>query len=119
MGRHGGGGYPGGGYPGGGYPGGGYPRGGGAQRPASQPREDGKKVLAQISNETGGRFFEVSKKETVDQIYATIEEELRSQYVLGYTPNKEDSSAGYHKLVLTTDKKDVTVQTRAGFYADR
>jgi VWFA-related protein len=78
----GGGGYPGGG---GGYPGGGggYPRGGGGQ---PEPREDGKKILAQISGETGGRLFEVSKKETVDQIYATIEEELRSQYVLGYTP---------------------------------
>jgi VWFA-related protein len=123
MGRRGGGmGYPGGGgggYPGGGggYPGGGggYPRGGGQ----SEPREDGKKVLQQISGETGGRFFEVSKKETVDQIYATIEEELRSQYVLGYTPDKTSGGAGYHKLALTTDRKDVTVQTRAGYYAGR
>jgi VWFA-related protein len=117
MGRHGGMGYPGGGYPGGGYPGGGggYPRGGGGQ---SEPKEDGKKILAQISNETGGRLFEVTKKETVDQIYAAIEEELRSQYVIGYTPNKADSSPGYHKLALTTDKKDVTVQTRAGYYAE-
>jgi VWFA-related protein len=119
MGRHGGmgGGYPGGGYPGGGYPGGGggYPRGGGGQ---SEPKEDGKKILAQISNETGGRLFEVTKKETVDQIYATIEEELRSQYVLGYTPDKNNGS-GYHKLALTTDKKDVVVQTRAGYYSDR
>lgn len=126
MGRHGGmgGGYPGGGggYPGGGggYPGGGggYPRGGGGQRP-TESHVDGKKILEQISGETGGRFFEVTKKETVDQIYATIEEELRSQYVLGYTPDKTNSGAGYHKLALTTDKKDVTLQTRAGYYADR
>jgi VWFA-related protein len=123
MGRHGGMGYPGGGggYPGGGggYPGGGggYPRGG--QRPSSEPRVDGKKILAQISSETGGRMFEVSKKETVEQIYATIAEELRSQYVLGYTPDKTNSGPGYHKLALTTDKKDVTVQTRAGYYSDR
>ena len=63
-------------------------------------------------------LFEVTKKETVDQIYATIEEELRSQYVLGYTPDKANNGAGYHKLALTTDKKDVTVQTRAGYYAE-
>jgi VWFA-related protein len=120
-GHHGGMGYPGGGggYPGGGggYPGGGgggYPRGGGGQ---SEPKEDGKKILTRISNETGGRLFEVTKKETVDQIYATIEEELRSQYMLGYTPAKADSGSGYHKLALTTTKKDVTVQTRAGYYA--
>ena len=116
-GRHGGMGYPGGGYPGGG---GGYPRGGGGYPGAgqSEPKVDGKKILAQISWETGGRLFEVTKKETVDQIYATIEEELRSQYVLGYTPDKADSGAGYHKLTLTTNKKDVTVQTRAGYYAE-
>ncbi len=119
MGRHGGG-YPGGGYPGGGYPGGGgggYPRGGG-QRPSSEPRVDGKKILEQMSSETGGRFFEVSKKETVDQIYASIEDELRSQYVLGYTRDKANSEPGYHHLALTTSKKDVTVQTRAGYYSN-
>ena len=47
---------------------------------------DGKKVLARISKETGGRLFEVSKKESVDQIYAQIQEELRNQYSLGYSP---------------------------------
>jgi VWFA-related protein len=117
MGRHGGMGYPGGGYPGGGYPGGGgYPRGGGGGQ--SEPKVDGKKILEQISGETGGRFFEVTKKETVAQIYAAIAEELRSQYVLGYTPDKSSSGAGYHKLVVTTDKKDTAVQTRAGYYAE-
>jgi VWFA-related protein len=118
MGRHGG--YPGGGYPGG-YPGGGggYPGGrGGGQRPSSEPHVDGKKILEQISAETGGRFFEVSKKETVDQIYASIEDELRSQYVLGYTPDKGTSGSGYHHLVVTTAKKDLTIQTRSGYYAD-
>jgi VWFA-related protein len=116
MGRHGGMGYPGGGYPGGG---GGYPRGGGGYPGGqSEPKVDGKKILTQISEETGGRIFEVSKKETVDQIYAQIADELRSQYVLGYTPDKANSAAGYHKLALTTDKKDVTVQTRAGYYAE-
>src|SRR5262249_22320971 len=72
-------GYPGGGYPGGGYPGGGYPGGG------SQTSSNGKKVLEQIANETGGRFFEVSKKLPLDKIYDEIEEELRSQYSIGYT----------------------------------
>ena len=43
---------------------------------------DGKKILERISKETGGRLFEVSKKETVDKIYAQIEEELRNQYSL-------------------------------------
>jgi VWFA-related protein len=79
---------------------------------------DGKRILEQISGETGGRFFGVSKKETVDQIYASIEDELRSQYVLGYTPDKATSISGYHHLAVTTVKKDLTIQTRSGYYAD-
>jgi VWFA-related protein len=102
---------------GGGYPGGGrYPRGG--QGP-SEPRVDGKKILEQISKETGGRMFEVSKKDTVEQIYTQISDELRNQYNLGFTPTGDASGVGYHKIQLTTKKKDLTVQTRDGYYADR
>src|ERR1700688_3797869 len=84
----GGGGWPGGG---GGYPGGGGGRGGpgGGQRHPQEPRTDGKKILGRISRETGGRFFEVSKKESVGEIYTSIVEELRTQYSMGYTPDKD------------------------------
>jgi VWFA-related protein len=117
-----GGGYPGGGYPGGGYPGGGggWPGGGGGGR-SSRPTEgshiDGKKVLEQICSETGGYMFQVDKKKSVDQIYSTIADELRAQYILGYTPDKQSTDSGYHKIVLTAKKKDLYVQTRQGYYA--
>ena len=122
MGR--GGGYPGGGgggWPGGGggWPGGGGGRGGrGGQRPA-ESRTDGKKILERISKETGGRFFEVSKKESVGDIYTSIVEELRTQYSMGYAPDKDSTASGYHHVVLAVKKKDLSVQTRDGYYADR
>jgi VWFA-related protein len=97
---------------GGGGGGGGYPRRTDEQRP------DGKKVLEQLSRASGGHFFEVSKKEPLDKIYAAIDEELRNQYVLGYTPDKPDASPGYHKLHLAVKQKDQIVQTREGFYLD-
>lgn len=113
----GGGGYPGGG---GGWPGGGGRGGrGGGQRPSQESRPDGKKMLERISKETGGRFFEVSKKQTVGEIYTSISEELRTQYSLGYTPNKIESAEGYHRIMLTAKGKDLSVQTRAGYYVDR
>jgi VWFA-related protein len=117
-----GGGYPGGGYPGGGgpFPGGGYPGGGGRRRdPESTQREnksDGKKILQQISRETGGRYFELSKKLTAARIYSQIDEELRHQYNVSYTPDKAER--GYHKLHLSTQNADLTVQVRDGFYAE-
>ena len=112
-----GGGY--GGYGGHGGYGGGGPMGGGHRRYPAEERPDGKKILAQISKETGARLFEVSKKLPIDMIYAQIEDELRNQYSLGFTPNGMDDALGYHKLALTTKQKDLVVQARDGFYADR
>ena len=81
----GGGGWPGGGggYPGGGYPGGGgYPNGGsqGGQRPQTQPlKVDGKRILADLVTPTGGRVFEMTKKENAAAIYTMIADDLAHQ----------------------------------------
>jgi VWFA-related protein len=119
WGRSGGGGrFPGGrggGYPGG-YPGG---RGGGHGGGGEQSHVDGKKILKQLAEETGGRLFEVSKKQTVAQIYDQIAEELRAQYRLGYTPDQAASAEGYHRVDLTTNRKDLFVQTRDGYYGGK
>ena len=94
--------------------------GGGRRYPQPEQRVDGKKILQRISQETGGRMFEASKKHPVDEIYAQIEEELRNQYSLGYTPDRGGaSSAGYHRIQLVAKGKDLSVQTREGYYADR
>jgi VWFA-related protein len=93
--------------------------GGGRRYPRQEERPDGRKVLRQISEETGGRLFEVSGKQPIDKIYAQIEEELRNQYSLGYTPEGADAEIGYHRINLAAKQKGLTVQARAGFYADR
>ena len=116
---HGGSGFPGGGRRGGGFPGGGgggFPGGGGRRSPQQQSRPDGKKILERITGETGGRMFEVTKKETLPQIYRQIAEELRSQYRIGFTPS--DASDGYHKVVVDLPKdKNSYIQAREGFYS--
>ena len=93
--------------------------GGGHRRSPQEERPDGKKILNRISKETGAHMFEASKKLPIDMIYAQIEEELRNQYSLGYTPEGMDAALGYHQLTLTTKQKDLVVQARDGFYADR
>jgi VWFA-related protein len=132
-GNNGGGGYPrfpggGGGYPGGGggYPGGGggYPGGGGRRGGGQQPEEnrvDGKKILQQMADETGGRLFEVKGgKEKVIDIYNQIAEELRSQYRLGYTPDATIVGDGYHQIDLRIPaQKNLKIQTRDGYYTGR
>jgi VWFA-related protein len=110
----GGGGFPG----GGGWPGGGG-GGRGGQRPANEPHIDGKKILTQIAEQTGGRMYEAKKRENFDQVYTSIAQELRSQYMLGYTPDKSSADQSYHKIALLAKKKDLIVQTRDGYYADK
>src|SRR5271163_4629601 len=95
---------------------GGMGGGRGGNRYPQQDRPDGKKILEQISKETGGRMFKVTKKDTVENIYAQIEEELRNQYSLGYTPDK-GADPGYHKIHLVAKPKDLTVQARDGYYS--
>jgi VWFA-related protein len=89
----------------------------GFQRPlGGRDQVDGKKVLQRISRETGGTFFEQTKKLSFDQIFDRIEDELRNQYNLGFSPDKTDSSVGFRKIALTAKQKGLTVQTREGYY---
>jgi VWFA-related protein len=98
---------------------GGMGRRGGRGRYPQEMRPDGKKILERISKETGARLFEVSKKQPIEQIYDQIQEELRNQYSLGYTPDRADVGAGYHKIRLRTKQKGQIVQARDGYYAER
>jgi VWFA-related protein len=95
---------------GGGFPGGGTPGGG---RGGNLP--DGKKTLQRIAEETGGGYFEVSGKKTLGDIYTSIEDELRNQYSLGFTPDK--GSPGFHRLHVTVKDKGLIAQARTGYYA--
>ena len=90
--------------------------GDGRSRYPQEPRVDGKKILEQMSRETGGRLFEVSGKQTVEKIYAEIEEDLRNQYSLGYTPDRTNPSEGFHKISVKTKQKDLVVHAREEYY---
>jgi hypothetical protein len=73
-----------------------------------------------MADETGGGLFEVSKKETVADIYKQIADELRAQYRLGYSPDKDSVSDGYHRIVLSltqSSPRDLFLQTRDGYYS--
>jgi VWFA-related protein len=81
-------------------------------------RTDGKKVLQQLARKTGGSFFQVSKDKTIAETYAAIEEELRNQYSLGYTPGEDSGKAGYRTIQLAVKQKNCVVQTRDGYYSN-
>jgi len=70
--------------------------------------------LQRRSDETGGTFFLVSQKQPVKQIFDRIQDELRNQYSMGYTPERRDASSGSRRIRLTVRNKSLTVQARDG-----
>ena len=60
--------------------------------------------------------MEVSKKQPIEKVYSAIEEDLRNQYSLGYTPDRTEEERGYHRIHLLTKRKELVVQTREGYY---
>jgi len=110
------GGYPGGGYPGGGYPGGGYP-GGGRGGGSDDTSVDGRKIMQHIAERTGGHAYEAKKKDDIEPIFNLIAEELHAQYVLTYTPEKQEQDGEFRKIALHANHADLTVVTREGYFA--
>lgn len=122
----GGGGYPGSSYPGGRYPGSSYPGSGypgddpsdpGAQRRPQLPQKvDGKRILADIVAPTGGRVFELTKKQNAIEICNQIADDLAHQAVLTFAPDKAGARPGFHSLRIESKRKDTVVEARDGFY---
>ena len=80
---------------------------------------DGKAVLQRASRETGGRCFEVSKTLGIEQIFQAIQDELRSQYNLGFVSDVPVRISGFRRLQLTAKSKGLLVQAQSRYWAQR
>jgi VWFA-related protein len=80
-------------------------------------KERGKQELERMAKETGGVSYAVTKNQTIEAIYAEIENSLRNQYSIGYTPPRAAADGKYHKIKLTTNERHLIVDTRGGYYA--
>lgn len=78
----------------------------------------GKRVLERLARETGGGFFEVSPRMNIEQIFSAIEEELRSEYSLGFVSDQPVTHSGFRKLRVITRPKGLIVQATESYYAE-
>jgi VWFA-related protein len=79
---------------------------------------DGKSVLTQLAKETGGEIYEVSKKLSIDRIFDLIQEDLRSQYSLGYVSDRPATVSEFRKLQLAVKRPGLIVQSRDKYWAE-
>jgi VWFA-related protein len=74
-------------------------------------------ALRQMSEDTGGHVFHVDRKMTLQDAFTELQEEMRSQYAIGYTPTNPAKDGTFRKLEVRTTNKDWKVQARKGYYA--
>src|SRR5271165_1486480 len=74
--------------------------------------------MRKLAEQTGGRVIEVgNKQEKLRQAFEQIQNELRSQYSIGYTPTNAKLDGTYRKVQIHTKTGDYKVQARQGYYA--
>ena len=77
----------------------------------------GEGELRKMSDETGGHVYKVDRKHTLDDVFRELQDEMRSQYSIGYTPTNGVKDGTYRHLEIRLANKDLKAQARKGYYA--
>lgn len=79
----------------------------------------GEGAARRLSEETGGRVFRVDRRNSLQDIYKAIQDEMRSQYAAAYTPTNGTKDGTFRRTEVRAKSKDLKVQVRRGYYATR
>jgi Ca-activated chloride channel homolog len=79
--------------------------------------KNGDHVLKQLAEETGGRAFFPFKVEELDDSFRQINQELRSQYNIGYLSSNTARDGAYRKIEVRVGEKGLKLNYRKGYYA--
>ncbi len=82
-----------------------------------QKDNSGLAALRKLTEPTGGRTFHVDDENKLDAIFADIQEEMRSQYAIGFKPADEVRDGSFRKLEVRSRKSRMKVTTRSGYFA--
>jgi VWFA-related protein len=82
-------------------------------------RGKGDQVLTQMAAETGGEAFFPPSVEEMSNSFRSIQEELRSQYALTYTPAEFKENGAFRPIYLYSNDRHYQVRTRKGYFAPR
>jgi len=77
----------------------------------------GEGVLRKLSDETGGRVIQANNARDTSEAFQQIARELRTQYLLGYTPTNTKLDGTFRKIEVKVNVGNVKVDARRGYYA--
>ncbi len=72
--------------------------------------------LTKLTEESGGRLFLPKSFDELDRVYQQVADELRSQYVLSYSPLNINRDGHYRAVRVKTKQSDLRVTARFGYY---
>ncbi|MGI4828616.1 MAG: VWA domain-containing protein [Janthinobacterium lividum] len=77
----------------------------------------GDRDMQQLTSQTGGRVINVGNNgRRLEDAFDQIQDELRTQYLLSYTPTDKAANGKYRKIEIDCGK-GTNVQARKGYYA--
>jgi Ca-activated chloride channel family protein len=79
----------------------------------------GEHALIQISKDTGGKYYYAENLNQLNEAFRQISEELRTQYLIAYYPNRKVADSPFRRIEVQVTKKDsdgLQVRHRAGYY---
>ncbi|MBN2337024.1 MAG: VWA domain-containing protein [Acidobacteria bacterium] len=79
--------------------------------------EEGDRILRQLAQETGGKVFFPVQVEELDEAFRQINQELRSQYNLGYISSNPRRDGSYRKIEIKVAEGNLKLNYRKGYYA--
>jgi Ca-activated chloride channel family protein len=71
--------------------------------------------LVRLVNQTGGAHFEVKRNEDLGVAFARVADELRGQYLLGFTPARLDNKL--HRIEVRVQRAGLTARARRSYLA--
>jgi VWFA-related protein len=77
----------------------------------------GEGYLRRMSDATGGHVYKVGRNHSLQDVFQELQEEMRSQYSLGFSSANEKRDGSYRKLEVRMANKDLKAQVRKGYYA--
>lgn len=77
---------------------------------------NGGSVLHKLCEQTGGRVITVKQIQKTSEAFQEIARELRTQYLLGYTPSNPRKDSGFRRITVRVTHGHYKVQARSGYY---
>jgi Ca-activated chloride channel family protein len=91
-------------------------------RPGSPSSEAGMRAahfLTRLARESGGQAYFTSRLSDLNGVYASIAEELRTQYTLGYVPRNAREDGRWRRIAVTTVPPNLILRYRSGYFGPR